>query len=71
MNKEEFVKELFELCRKHKENCVVTTDDGYEINITGAWDINKENDAVEIYKKEETFVGALKGTKNASCDRKR
>ena len=51
-----FVAELFELCQKHKQNIHVqmesndTAVNHYEVDITGAWAVNKESNAVEVWE---------------------
>lgn len=66
----EFVKKLYELCREHKVNLRVEleSDDEkyshYEITITGAWDILKTQNAVNVYGiSRDDFIMSLKGTK--------
>lgn len=56
-----FFEDLLDVFRKHKKNGNVEIDDGYEAFITGAWEINKYEDAVQIYKKEEKMVASIKG----------
>lgn len=64
----EFVEELYALCRKYKVNMrteVETDESGYEnysVEVTGAWDISKSENAVEVWKKRsDEFVSGIKG----------
>lgn len=58
MLNEQFVKDLFKLCKKHKVNLNIPRleqwDGGYlenfEVDITGAWDIRNDCEAVQVYK---------------------
>ena len=59
-----FAKDLFKLCRKHKINITTNTDDGnYTVTVHGQWDILEEHDAVEIYKNDTSLVNVIKGTR--------
>lgn len=69
MIKEDFVNELFELCRKHKVNLTanVESDDPdiqhYEIDVNGAWDIRNTTDAVVVQSVAlPEIVHRIKGT---------
>lgn len=54
MINKDFVNELFELCKKHKQNVHVVVDSEeeniqhYEVDITGAWEIRTDCNAVEV-----------------------
>jgi hypothetical protein len=69
MLNEEFVKDLFEVCKKHRQNIQINVEgtgdvSHYEVHITGAWAIHKESDAVEVYEhKNDTLIMTIKGDK--------
>lgn len=70
MLNEDFVKELFELCCKHKINMsakIDNRDNGiqyYEADINGAWEIRNDHDAVKVYAvSHDKEVMTIKGTK--------
>ena len=70
MLNEEFVKELYALCVKHKTNITATIDstelniDHYEVDITGAWSISKDHTAVEVHSiSYDNLVYTINGEK--------
>jgi len=61
-----FLKELFDLCRKHKINLNAKyelNDESFNVDITGGWEVCKEFNAVEVFKTTETIVKEIKGSK--------
>ena len=70
MINKEFVDELFILCKKYKQNITakIDTDENnlchYEVDITGAWAIRNDYNAVEVRKiQPEILEYSIKGDK--------
>jgi hypothetical protein len=70
MIESEFVNELYYICQKYKKNInvkVETDESGishYEVDITGAWPIRMDCDAVVVTKvQNSTFEYSIKGDK--------
>ena len=70
MLNEDFVKDLFEVCRKHKKNATVKVEadvpgiSHYDVEITGAWDILETESAVDVFAVgDDDHIMSLKGTK--------
>ena len=59
---EDFVKELFKLCKKHKYNMEATVEifgkdlssDKFEVAVHGAWNISNKEKAVEVFKIQDS-----------------
>lgn len=71
MLKQEFVKELFELCKKHKVNLeanIIVSEhriSHYNIHVTGEWEIRSDVAAVEVFEHYNyTPIYSIKGDKN-------
>jgi hypothetical protein len=64
----EFVRELYELCQKHKRNVSISVDARigeekcYQIYINGEWEVWDDTPAVEVYEVgENTEVYTING----------
>lgn len=68
----EFIEAVFDICKKHGQNVRMKMEssdprfDWYAVEITGAWEINETENAVEVYAQpREEFVGRIKGDRKS------